>query len=109
MSDDAGAAGHVGAAVEGSATGPLLRWGGDGAWCFLTLPVDLADEIRGRTERVGFGSVRVTATIGATTWSTSVFPDKESGSYVLLVKAAVRRAEALDDGDVVTARLVVPR
>lgn len=93
--------------VEGTATGPVLRWSGEAAWYFLALPGGLADEIRARTERVGFGSVKVTATIGATTWSTSVFPDAGTGSYVLPVKAAVRRAEGIDDGDVVTAHLVV--
>jgi len=108
MRDDAGATGPGVAAIEGVATGPVLRWSGDAAWYFLALPVDLADEIRARTEHVGFGSVRVTATIGSTSWSTSVFPDKQTRSYVLPVKAAVRRAEAIDDGDVVTARLVVP-
>jgi hypothetical protein len=94
--------------IEGTATGPVLRWSGEAAWYFLALPLDLADEIRARTERVGFGSVRVTATIGGTTWATSVFPESASGAYVLPVKAAVRRAEGIDDGDVVTARLTIP-
>ena len=53
-----------------------------------------------------FGSVRVEASVGATTWRTSVFPDKVRG-YVLPVKAAVRRAEGLDVGDDVTVSLVV--
>ena len=95
-------------AIEGSATGPVRRWSGEAAWFFLTLPGGLADEIRARTEHVGFGSVRVTATIGGTTWATSVFPDATTGSYVLPVRAAVRRAEGIGDGDTVTARLVVP-
>ena len=96
------------AVIEGAATGPVVRWSGEAAWYFLTLPLELADEIRARTERVGFGSVRVTATIGATTWATSVFPESASGAYVLPVKAAVRRAEAIHDGDVVTVHLVIP-
>lgn len=50
----------------------------------------------------GFGSVRVEATVGGTTWRTSVFPDSRGGSYVLPVKRAVREAEDLDDGDQVT-------
>lgn len=95
------------ALLEAETTGPVRRWSGDAAWYFLTVDAELSDEIRGRTERVGFGSVRVRATIGATTWSTSVFPDAASGCYVLPVKAAVRRAEGIDDGDIVTARLVV--
>ncbi|MFN8624279.1 MAG: DUF1905 domain-containing protein [Chloroflexota bacterium] len=70
-----------------------------GAWCFATLPVDAADEIRASHERRGFGSVRVRAVIGATEWETSVFPDRESESFLLPVKAAVRRAEQVDGGD----------
>jgi len=41
--------------------------------------------------------VRVEVTVGATTWRTSVFPDKRG--YALPVKKAVRRAESLDIGD----------
>ena len=79
-------------------TAVVRRYDGQAAWYFLTLPDELAEEIRSRVERVGFGSVRVQVRIGATSWATSVFPDKESGSFVLPVKAAVRRAEDLDDG-----------
>jgi len=76
---------------------------GDAAWHFVTLPGDVADDIRARTsgERRGFGSVRVQVTVGNTTWSTSVFPDKTSGSYVLPVKRSVRDAEGLEPGEAV--------
>jgi hypothetical protein len=86
------------AAIEATFTATVWRYAGDSSWHFLTLPTDLGDEIRSRVEPVGFGSVRVTASVGATTWATSVFPDRGSGSYVLPVKVAVRRAEGLDDG-----------
>ncbi len=95
------------AIIDAETVGPLRRWSGDAAWYFLTVDAALSDEIRDSTEPRGFGSVRVEATIGATTWHTSVFPDSASGCFVLPVKAAVRRAELLDDGDTVTARLVV--
>ncbi len=85
----------------------LWRYPGDAGWYFVSLPLDVATDIRETVEPRGFGSVRVTATVGATTWSTSVFPDASSGSYVLPVKAAVRRAESLDEGAVVTVHLVV--
>ena len=49
--------------------------------------------------------MRVEATVGATTWRTSVFPDSHRGSYVLPIKKAVRHAEDLDDGDQVTVTL----
>jgi hypothetical protein len=91
--------------IEASFVGTLVRQHGVGAWFFVTLPLDVADDIRRRVERVGFGSVAVDATIGATSWSTSVFPDTQSGSFVLPVKAAVRKQEDVDDGSEVHVRL----
>lgn len=68
------------------------------SWIFLTVPEDETDEIRLRSGPPrGFGSVRVEVTIGATTWRTSVFPDRRG--YALPVKKAVRRAEDLEVGE----------
>ena len=81
-------------------TAELYEWTGDAAWVFVTLPVDLAEDIRDMDlPRRGFGSVKVRVRIGATEWRTSVFPDSRSGSYVLPVKRAVRDAEGIDLGD----------
>ena len=49
--------------------------------------------------RRGFGSVKVFATIGKTRWKTSLFPQKQSSQWVLLVSRKVMRAEGLADGD----------
>jgi len=49
----------------------------------------------------------VRATVGETSWTTSVFPDSESGRYVLPVKKAVRSAEDVDEGDTVDVILEV--
>lgn len=57
--------------------------------------------------RRGFGSVRVEVTVGPTTWCTSIFPSKESGSYVLPVKKAVRAAAEAEEGDDVDVELVL--
>jgi hypothetical protein len=71
------------------------------SWFFLTLPTEVADEIEAAatTSRRGFGSVRVSVTVGSTTWATSIFPSREAGSYLLPVKKAVRVAEGIDAGD----------
>jgi hypothetical protein len=85
---------------------PLWRWQGDAAWHFIALPEDVTDEIEDSpTARGGFGSVRVSVQVGATTWSTSVFPDKGRGTFVLPVKKQVRVREELMEGDVVHVRL----
>lgn len=79
----------------------LWRWQGKGdQWIFVTLPEAVADEIEDRQHgpRRGFGAVRMRVTIGGTTWDTSAFPSKEHASLILPVKAAVRKAEALDVG-----------
>jgi hypothetical protein len=88
----------------------LWEWDAKGGWFFVTLPDELADDIRARTDdglRRGFGSVRVEATIGGSTWRTSVFPDTASGSFVLPVKKPVRTAEGIAPGDAVDVSLVI--
>lgn len=54
----------------------------------------------------GFGSLKVTATIGDSSWQTSVFPSRETG-WMLPVKAAIRKAEGLSEGDEVALLLEV--
>ena len=86
----------------------VFSWDGDqpGSWRFARVPIDVGDELR-MSERKGFGSVKVRATIGGTSWETSVFPEKATDSFVLPVKKSVRQAEGIDDGDVVAIRLRV--
>lgn len=91
----------------------LWQWkGGKASWYFLTLPVGLSEEIRlvdAGPRRVGFGSLRVTATIGKTSWQTSIFPSAQLSSYLLPVKASVRKAERLVEGRMVGLQVVVRR
>jgi hypothetical protein len=87
--------------VRTSFTAELWAYGDEpGSWHFVTLPVEVADEIRDEAgPRPGFGSIRVSATLGGTTWPTSLFPEAQGGSMVLPVKKRVRRAEGLEAGD----------
>ena len=69
------------------------------SWHFVTIPGDLADDIIGEAgQRNAFGSIRVEATMGSTTWRTSLFPNKASESLLLPVKKQVRSTEDLSDG-----------
>jgi uncharacterized protein DUF1905 len=89
---------------------PLWRWKARrDAWFFVTVPADAGDEIRGLVGDLagGFGSVRVRVRVGATSWTTSIFPDGAAGSYSLPMKAAVRRAEDLVEGAEVDVDLEV--
>jgi Domain of unknown function (DUF1905) len=86
---------------------PLWRHPGADGWHFVSLPPDISADIMEITAgiRRGFGSVRVAATVGTTTWRTSLFPDSKAGTYLLPVKRAVRDAEHLDAGDDIRAQL----
>ncbi|SKB26782.1 DUF1905 domain-containing protein [Sphingopyxis flava] len=93
-------------------TAPLWRWQSataPGAWYFVTIEGEPADRVRLAAisgqwldRRRGFGSARVEARIGGSSWTTSVFPHRESGGWLLPVKAAIRKAEGLSEGGAVT-------
>jgi hypothetical protein len=88
-------------------TAPLWLWNGEGrSWHFVTVPEEQSAEIGLETlgTRRGFGSVRVEASIGEVTWRTSVFPQK-SGTYLLPVKADVRRRNGIVAADEITVVL----
>ena len=53
----------------------------------------------------GWGVIPVRARIGATEWTTSLFPKDDR--YLAPIKASVRQAENLAEGDEVTIRLAV--
>lgn len=88
--------------------GVLWEYEGEAPWVFVTMPVEDATMIRETVPpKSGFGSIRVEVTLGETTWKTSIFPDRDSGSYVLPVKRMVREAEGVEPGDSVKVEFLV--
>jgi Domain of unknown function (DUF1905) len=95
-------------------TGPLWRWttpAAPAAWFFVTIDGAAGEALSAtalmrRLEGLskGFGSLKVTARIGDSVFKTSVFPSKELG-WMLPVKATVRKAEGLGEGDEVEVTL----
>jgi hypothetical protein len=88
-------------------TGDIWHWRGPAPFYFITVPDDEASTLHAiaRDVTYGWGMIPVRARIGATEWTTSLFP--KDGRYVIPVKIAVRRAEQLDEGDTVTVSLTV--
>jgi len=82
-------------------------WQGPAPWFFVTVPKDLCDELAMLSASVtyGWGMIPATVRIGNTTWKTSLFP--KDGQYIVPIKAMVRKAEKLDEGDRVTVTLEV--
>jgi Domain of unknown function (DUF1905) len=88
-------------------TGEIWFWRGPAPWHFVTVPDEQSRELEATSPMVsyGWGMIPVAAQVGATSWTTSLFP--KDGRYIVPVKARVRRAEKLDVGDTVTVRLAV--
>jgi hypothetical protein len=93
--------------LEFDVTGDIWYWRGPAPFHFVTVPDEESAHLRSvaRAVTYGWGMVPVRARIGATEWTTSLFP--KQGRYVVPVKDAVRLAEELDEGDTVVVRLTV--
>lgn len=86
-------------------SGPIWYWRGPAPFYFVTVSEEGSHELKAVSGAVtyGWGMIPVTARIGGTVWRTSLFP--KDGRYVLPLKAAVRKAEDLSEGDDVAIRL----
>lgn len=82
-------------------------YGGKASWHFLSIPIDISRDIDFycSQQKRGWGSLKVTATIRKTTWSTSLFPDKKTQHYLLPIKSSVRVAEKIKANDTITVFL----
>ena len=79
-----------------------------GNWHFVNVDKKTSAKIKesqSDKKRRGWGSVRVRATLGKSTWKTSIFPDKD-GTYLLPLKKEVRTKEEIVEGDVITFSIV---
>lgn len=65
------------------------------------MPPDECTDLQAAARGVsyGWGTIPVSVQIGRTEWTTSLFP--KDGRHVVPVKADVRKAEGLDEGDTV--------
>lgn len=86
-------------------SGDIIHWRGPSPFHFVTVPDEESGAIEAASSVVsyGWGAIPVTARIGATEFTTSLFPKGEL--YLVPVKNAVRAAEGLELGDHVTVRL----
>lgn len=82
----------------------VLLYPGMAGWHFITLPKKQSADIKskfGGMQR-GWGSLPIEATIGKTRWTSSIFYDSKTRTYLLPLKAAIRKKENVYAGDNVT-------
>jgi len=88
-------------------TGEVFTWRGPAPFHFVALGVDEAAELAEVAAAVtyGWGMVPVTGRLGETGFTTSLWP--KEGTFYVPLRDAVRRAEGVVVGDVVTVHLRV--
>jgi hypothetical protein len=87
--------------------GKIFIWRGPSPWFFVTVPEEPSRDLKAISSLVtyGWGVIPVRVIIGSTEYTTSLFP--KDGCYLVPVKAGVRKAEDLKEGDTVTVRLEI--
>lgn len=87
--------------------GQIWFWKGPAPWYFVTVPEQECHELRAISGMVtyGWGMIPVQVRIGNSEWQTSLWPKDKR--YIVPIKASVRRAEKLEEGDAVTIQLAV--
>lgn len=87
----------------------IIEWRGPAPFLFAVVPDAHIGAIRyaAMTASYGWGVVPVVATVGDTLFATSLFP--RDGGYLLPVKVAIQRAEAVGLGDRIAVRMRVGR
>ncbi|MFZ2555733.1 MAG: DUF1905 domain-containing protein [Minisyncoccia bacterium] len=81
--------------------GKVWRYPGLGGWHCLYVPQQLSQRLRDMVrakQKTGVAFVRIKATVGKTSWNTTLFPTKD-GPYLLAIKAEVRHKEGIAEGD----------
>ena len=93
--------------MEFDFSGVVWYWKGPSPYHFLTVPAAQSRELKEISHLVtyGWGMIPVQVRIGSTSFTTSLF--QKGGVYVLPLKDSVRKAEGVEEGDNVTARIEV--
>lgn len=70
-------------------------------WHFVSMPKDMAEEIRQnlKWQEEGWGRLKATASIGDTEWKTAIWFDTKLKTYLLPLKEDIRRKETIKEGD----------
>ena len=68
-----------------------------GGWYFVSLPKDLSKEIRDnlKWQEEGWGRMKAFAQIGALIWETAIWFDTKADTYILPIKADIRKKSNL--------------
>jgi len=73
---------------------------GTGGWHFISLPKAMSQEIRNLLgqEEEGWGRLKANASVGNSSWETAIWFDTKKSTYLLPLKADIRKKEKISTG-----------
>jgi hypothetical protein len=88
--------------MDFSFLGTVWEWRGPAPYHFVSVPLEVANEIKELASAVsyGWGMIPVSGRIGPTTFSTSLWA--KNGTYAVPLKDAVRKAEQISLNDTIS-------
>ncbi len=87
----------------------VWKYSGNGGWYFVTLPTLISKKIRKKYGffEEGWGRLTVKSQIGKTEWTTAIWFDTKKNSYLLPIKANVRKLESIEENDLLKVIILI--
>ncbi len=86
--------------MEWAFTGEVIEWRGPAPYLFVAMTPEESEDLKEAARGlIYWGQVPVHVTIGGTEFTTALFP--KDGRYLVPVKVAVQRAEAIGEGAII--------
>ena len=94
--------------MEWTFTGEVIEWRGPAPYLFVAMTPEESEDLKEAARGlIYWGQVPVCVSIGDTEFTTALFP--RDGRYLVPVKVAVQRAEAIGEGAIVEVVLCLNR
>ena len=79
------------------------QYSAPGGWYFISVPENVSMEIREnlKWQEEGWGRLKITAEIGSSQWKTSIWFDTKRNTYLLPLKADIRKKENIESGNII--------
>lgn len=79
-------------------TGNMWKYDAPGGWYFVSLPAVISKEIRENLgwQEEGWGRMKARAKIGILSWETAIWFDSKKKTYMLPMKAEIRKKTGLE-------------
>lgn len=90
-------------------TAPVWKHSANGGWYFVSLPIEFSMEIRQnmKWQEEGWGRMKAKAKIRETLWDTAIWYDTKFKTYILPLKAEIRKKEKIEIGNMLDVEIMI--